>query len=132
MEDDFVTFEQATKLKELGFDWNCNHYYDASEQINECVDSNVSNYDNFNGNCFIEGVISAPLLSQAQKWLRDNHNIDICIVRSGIFNKSYYYEIIIDCDFNNMIQGNSLPNISYEESLSESIDKALEILKERI
>lgn len=27
--EDYVTFEQAVRLKELGFDWGCTHGYDT-------------------------------------------------------------------------------------------------------
>ena len=31
--EDFVTYEQAVKLKKVGFNWECNHYYDIRKGI---------------------------------------------------------------------------------------------------
>lgn len=137
--EDYVNFEQAKILKELEFDWKCNHYYNT--QTKEFLpvdwfdyDGSIDANDLYQSNPpkgIITYRISAPTLAQAQKWLREKHNIDICIVRSFTFTESYYYEILIDCDYDNMIQQASKPNITYEEALLESINKSLEILNEK-
>ena len=62
--EDYVTFEQATKLKELGFDWKTWIYYD--EDDNELTES-ISSVD-WNGET---DSISVPTLAQASKWLRE-------------------------------------------------------------
>ena len=131
--EDFVTYEQSVKLKELGFDWKCNHYYDTSELINECTDSNISNYNNFNGTSFIEEISSAPTLAQAAKWLRtkidiyveifyEKIDIDKKIVdtwRTTINKMSTYYAETLMEKFH-----------SHEEALSAGIDKALKIIED--
>ena len=65
-----VTFEQAKRLKELGFDWKTQYFYTPNEFIrysatmfnfNECNDDiNVGSY-----------CCSAPTVAHALKWFRD-------------------------------------------------------------
>ena len=68
--EDYCTFEQSKALKELGFDLDVFHYYlkDFSGEIHfwEIEEGE----DNPNG-WRHENRISAPSLSQAQKWLRE-------------------------------------------------------------
>lgn len=38
-QEDYVSYEQAVKLKELGFDWKCNAYYWTEDKAFECTNS---------------------------------------------------------------------------------------------
>jgi hypothetical protein len=74
MNKEFVTYEQALALKELGFDEPCFGSYDpfGSKQLS-C--SGIYTY----GNC-----IAAPLYQQAFRWFREKYG--------------HYYEIFVDDD----------------------------------
>ena len=125
--EDFVTYDQAKVLKELGFDWKCNHWYHPlePEKIIEC--QTYCNHNSF------ERPYSAPTLAQAQKWLRETNNVIIeiycfkCIVKLLVWNFT-----IVDNNDKELIEPeHENPFNTYEQSLSAGIDKALELLKER-
>ena len=64
-----------------------------------------------------------------QKHLREKFKIDIAIHRSFSMNNSYHYSIIKDNDYEEEITQESKPNRSYEKSLEDAINKAIELLK---
>lgn len=70
------------------------------------------------------------LLYEAQKWLREIHNIFVMIDRSFAASNSWHYVICKNDDFEHLIEQPSLENYSYEEALSEGIKQAVKILKE--
>ena len=98
MKEEYVTYEQAVKLKELGFDWECNH---------------------FNPDC------SAIRLDQAQRWLREKHNLSV----EPICNMVRQWNVNV-CEIDNFGTAvYSKMNLdTYELALSAGIDKALELL----
>lgn len=122
--EDFVTYEQAVKLKELGFDLECNYwYYNVTKQII------------FTHGCewfYFEDMTKAPTLAQAQKWLREvkqlevNSTYDVVCKEGWFFYKNDLANVcIIDSDK----MGDNF-YASYEEALSAGIDNVLEMLKE--
>ena len=126
--EDYVTFEQAKKLKKFGFDWECNHYYDKQEQFEQVVVSNYDNYYNCNSDDF-EDACSAPTLSQSQKWLREVK--EICVTSSIKIHKGKYkfnWSITLFKEGRG-IWDESVIYDTYEQALSAGIDKALELLK---
>jgi hypothetical protein len=58
-----VTYEQAKKLKELGFDWSVDYHYNASVQR---LFRNIQQ-DNYNDDDVFH---SAPTVALALKWIR--------------------------------------------------------------
>lgn len=75
MNDDFVTYEFALKLKEKGFNEPCYGYYhrDGGDDSFELCG---------NGDCdFLNSKnkhrIAAPTISQVLKWLRNTHNLHV-------------------------------------------------------
>lgn len=132
MYEDYVTFEQALKLKELEFDWKCNHYYDSSPQIlHEECQSYLTNYSHTNNTSFI----SAPTLAQVQKWLREKYKFwlepVICFTNINRYSCDIYdlktadEENYIDEPITDIEGTFNTP----EEALSAGIDKALELIK---
>lgn len=136
MSEDFVTLEQAVQLKELGFDRECNHYYDT--ETKELVEnhndyspedsfSDCSAYDNHN-HCW--NCVSVPFLAEAQKWLREVKGIHIEI--RYVFNPQYepwVGRIVMLGDQPESELINTDTCDSYEEALLEGIDMVLKILK---
>lgn len=136
--EDFVTFEQAKALKELGFDWKCNHYYfmdwgelisynpwDIFDQL--YVDFNNSSYWN-NGESY---TFSAPTLAQVQKWLYNQFSLWIEITYE-VKKESFEYYIFNKTDNTKKSFFNPCVKIIYDtptKALSEGIDKVIEILK---
>ena len=72
MEKEFIPYEQALALKELGFDEGCLGYYDGSKTPMVKLTKH--------------STISAPLYQQAFRWFREKYKI------SGEISSDYYLE----------------------------------------
>jgi hypothetical protein len=66
----FVTLEQAKSLNDLGFDLVCEYWYELFGKNKMFCPITPDNYNN--RKVFEDNVVSAPTLSQAIKWIRDN------------------------------------------------------------
>ena len=69
--EDFVTYEQARALKRLGFNVKCPHYYYVGRNfvsLEKCVIHGI-----------LDCYVAAPTLAQAQKWLRKEKNLYVCV-----------------------------------------------------
>lgn len=131
--EDLVTYEQAVKLKELGFDWECYQYYNDDEELwtytsmgygDDCRNWNDKDYAAIgNAKC------SAPTLAQVQKWLRVRASRQL-ILNVGFDGQYYWYICQPD---GTVIDGEdeSITYQTYEQALSACIDKSLELLKEK-
>ncbi len=64
MEKEFVPYELAVKLKELGFDEPCYGYFLSADMY---IETQIRKQT---GN-----AISAPLFQQAFRWFRENYNL---------------------------------------------------------
>lgn len=134
--EDYVTFEQAKALKELGFDWEVYQYY-LTNAIGDLIlwfpEEGSSDFNHFD-----DGWFSAPTLYQAAKWLREKHNIIILVdtyfknYMEGDYNKAEFEYVIVYMNFNAARKGSSKDGKlfeSYEKALSAGIEYALESIK---
>jgi hypothetical protein len=76
MNKEFIPYDEAKALKELGFDEDCFMMYNQT-QLEEAVNVNTFklhplDYNNFGG---LPNCISAPLYQQAFRWFREKHDI---------------------------------------------------------
>lgn len=85
MNQDFVSYELAVKLKEKGFNDNCHAYY---EPLKHCL--NFSRV--FKTNSLAENYkcVTAPTISQVLKWLREEKKIHICI---NIYDDGWFFDV---------------------------------------
>ena len=129
MKEEYATYEQAIKLKELGFKDKCNAYYWTEDKAFECTNSIVhKNSDT------CQTVVMAPSLWQAQKWLRDKGMflmIDPRYYQGDAINNVKWCFIIQPLDdisgqYRSECYGRLFD--SYESALSAGIEKALELL----
>jgi hypothetical protein len=123
MEKEFVPYEQALALKELGFDEPC---FGRWWSKNELDISPTSQYD------APKQVEPAPTFSQAFRWFREKYQIDSCIHRNGGMNIDErgflpYYEVIIRHNSPEL----KCVKYSYEEAELECLKKLIEIVKEK-
>jgi hypothetical protein len=128
MNKEFIPYEQALALKELGFDAQCFAHYRDKESLVACNQGiyGISYSD-------IEAptkVILAPLYQQAFRWFREEYTL--------------YHDIKMFGDWDNpqfsyIVSGRTITNpahmwhyeskYSYEEAEFECIKKLIEIVK---
>lgn len=85
----FVDYENAKKLKELGFDDPCFAFFNEDYIDNGVVGiGNPKNYNDFSFNktwrrSSVDDIVSAPLTQQVIEWLREKHNIVLIIDKTA-------------------------------------------------
>ena len=134
MKKESVDYTEALALKELGFDEPCLAGY-KKELLTD--DGRVLN------NIFIlygghvnynigDEVISAPLKSQAFRWFRDKHEIDVFYWRNSLTDKYRVIEIkISNKEINLEEKFEDTEYTTYEEAELECLKKLIEIVKEK-
>lgn len=139
MNEDFVSYELAVKLKAAGFDEPCDHYYtngyanDNPEDLSRVVKLNNGNVYNHNKVIGADGEhISAVPLWHAQKWLREKKKIDVLVYNCAC---GYLWEVSKATNGTGLIlfdekgdDENSGCWTSYEAALSAGITAALDLL----
>ena len=140
MTSEFVTYEQALALKELGFDEPCFAYYSINNIENKLfydIDPDDGELTALNQNQFYHnnlsevGRISSPLKQQVFRWFRENHKFDgwatPCYTSDGKF-----YSFIIESGKESEIDGSYDKVKTYEEAENACIDKLIEIVKKKL
>ena len=141
MQKQFVTYEIALKLKELGFDEECiNEYWFTCEKLRFSFESikNIYHYKRSNSDNNDISLISAPLWQQVIDWFREKHNIHIEIELTDNTMQFYYQYCIVDsknreCHDEDMIdQATRIYNYNerfntYEEAREQAILKTIEL-----
>lgn len=124
-----VSFDLAQKLESIGFYAYTQDAYatkDGIEYFIPVLTTTIGKlvYDfhccNINDED-LEHFINAPSYAQVLAWFRDR-DIDIMIDRSFSMTKSYHYVIVVDGDFENLIQQESVPNRDYYEAANDAIN----------
>lgn len=127
MNEDFVTFEMAKRLKEKGFPqrpdyFNYSSYYDWDGLRKIHSLSNASVW--FDPNIDRENIYFAPTISQVLKWLREEKKLHIIIPAS--FDRDYWWEVR---DFNRNLSEYSTSELgTYEETAIDGIKYVLDNL----
>ena len=116
MNKEFIPYEQALALKELGFDEECFAYYYNKEL-------------SFGARVAYGEVIESPLYQQAFRWFREKHNLEgevHCIRFNSKRLKGYQYAITS----RNYQKFEQLGDYNtYEEAEQACLDKLIEIIK---
>lgn len=133
MKEHYVTYDQAVKLKELGFEGNGlkNHIYQGYYKFpNGCISPIKQDSDGILVQFRKKDAekIPAPRIDQAQAWLRETKGIAINIIAHD--GGKWEYDIVF---LPNAADGTEIANRSpwcrtYEEALTEGLDEALELL----
>lgn len=134
MEKEFIPYEQALVLKELGFRESCFTYYNNHSPKNNhqrgFIISQHSVQDHNEENKGDNLICSAPLYQQAFRWFREKHNLYFQI---DIYSYSYT-ETNFEFDISNKdetISEYSNTNKSYEEAELKCLKKLIEIVKNK-
>ena len=131
MEEDYVSYELAKKLRAAGFIEPCGHYYCAFDNETDVRFWSIHPPQSQNGFTNPEGkvIADAPTLWGAWKWLRYEKNIDV-EVNSNTENYeivSYEWSLfwMSPCD---LIDNADDSYASYEEALEAGMMRAVEML----
>ena len=110
MNEDYVSFEVAKMLKEKGFRWGCQAFYNADGMLTASPVHTINDE-------LEDSDIAAPTLYMAQKWMRTKgYHVDILYM----YDYSWAFEIY-------SIYGNDLITHSYRDGTScRSYEEALE------
>ena len=122
MEKEFVPYEQALTLKELGFDEPCFGYYTGDKKHLLIRPNMGRRNEDLN-----DIVCTAPLYQQAFRWFREKHNL------KGHIEAVEYLDETPDtyhwCVFDKFNSG--YDQLTYEEAELECLKKLIEIVKEK-
>lgn len=133
MEKEFIPYEQALVLKELGFDEDClsNYYKDNSDRGK----LQFTEYDN-------RYFVKAPLYQQVFRWFRKKHNL-YSEIDLDSYKEPYLLKVTIkqldetnsfvtNSYYPNCINGvDTFNNKQYEEAELECLKKLIEIVKKK-
>jgi hypothetical protein len=128
---DFVPYQEALELKQLGFDEPCFAFYNYNSQLcrymNPDKDWNSLNHQQLkNSKITLPDTHTAPTYSQAFRWFREKYDL-----HNGIYPYYDEYEFQIK-DFrlptNTPINGGLM---KYEEAELECLQKLIKIVKEQ-
>jgi hypothetical protein len=123
MKNEFIPYEQALELKELGFDEICFTSYNNNNLVNWWEDPEwVQNSE------LAQGYITAPTFSQAFRWFREKYNTTHEILRKEDNNHKEFIAWVY-------IEGARIDVVSYwfstsyEEAELECLKKLIQIVK---
>ncbi len=132
MNKEFIPYEQALALKELGFDEPCFGFYNNAEAIPYIKQDLTDELK-----LIYTGDFEAPLFQQAFRWFREKYGLQHEITRQGT---NYWLLTILEIDkvtINGIFNGKKYdiddyiknePK-SYEEAELECLKKLIEIVK---
>jgi hypothetical protein len=124
MEKEFIPYEQALALKELGFDEKCLGYYDGSKTPMVKLTKH--------------STISAPLYQQAFRWFREKYNLHheiFQLQKSCSYNfkiRTIEYKSDMKPFGDNKVIYEDGSWKKYESTELECLKKLIEIVKENV
>ena len=125
MKNEFIPYEQALELKELGFDEECFGYYDID---NGYAIGYAFCYSNVKSQ--LENGCSAPTFSQAFRWFREKHNLKGGILYiGGLKPETTWWDIYVVGHYNIEYNEMEMKYQPYEEAELECLKKLIEIAK---
>jgi hypothetical protein len=135
MEKEFVTYEQALALKELGFDEKCITEIKYKKICEEQSKPNGCQLHNLHCNypdCTIDRTktpIGMPLKQQVFKFFRDKFNQHSFIELVEDDGIKYDYCLYVDKSPEECIDFGDGPHNTYEEAENACIDKLIQLFK---
>ncbi len=75
MNKEFIPYEQALELKELGFDEPCFFAFDSCSTPMRCTDLRTNEQKFYGVNYNSSTYTSQPTFSQAFRWFREKHQL---------------------------------------------------------
>jgi hypothetical protein len=120
MNKEFIPYEQALALKELGFDEPCLMFYRGNDK--ELVYAEY--YGRFKNSSYVDKTtVSAPLYQQAFRWFRDEHGMSGSI---QIEHDAYQWSIFEEGETSGLASDN-WDGTDYEEAELACLEKLIEM-----
>jgi len=120
MESEFIPYEEALNLKELGFDKMCmKMYYDKI--LSPTLGPGQYNHD--------WNIVSAPLWQQAFDWIRERHKLTSYLRRNKNFSPVSWEWVIEGGGIDG--QSEAKKGWEYEDAKLSCLKKLIEIVKEK-
>lgn len=115
------TYEQSVRLKRLGFDWPCWHWFATSDGKKfpfRCMEEG-----NFNQGC----EVSAPTTDLAMRWLREEMQLFITVSpQVDIFKKRGYCFLVTYLPDLSVVGCSYELNDNYDTAVLKALDYAIE------
>lgn len=139
MNDEFIPYEEALAMKELGFDgpvlmyWFPNPNWLVGEKFDlvsgkDFIGRNVTSLEHNVKNGYYINTIPAPLWQQDFRWFRDKYDMD-CEVQARRYTSRKHYVYYI---FDGINAGYaSCIHLAHDEAQLECLQKLIKIVKER-
>jgi len=124
MENEFIPYTEALKLKELGFDEPCMAFYELNNREVMVVGVNQRYND---PSLLTITDFCAPLYQQAFRWFREKYRLD---GKPEYFLNDWYCFIINDMKEEDTSRRLFTEFPSYEQAELECLKKLIEIVKE--
>lgn len=118
MEKEFIPYEQALALKELGFDEPCLAYWDDDKSFE-------LNSEFLKGSQMDDSWLNTPTFSQAFRWFREKYDLDNWVYKSR--DCAYFYSILKDSRY----LSPSIEFTSHKEAEIECLKKLIKIVKKK-
>jgi hypothetical protein len=122
MEKEFIPYEQALALKELGFDEPCLGYFDPLYKKLVIWEKESTNSSS--------NWVSAPTFSQAFRWFREKYGYDVSIKKCTPSEYKFEIEQLFAEGDNYYFIDFSFP--SHEVAELECLKKLIKIIKTKI
>lgn len=123
MTKEFLPYDRALKLKQLGFDEECIAYYDLRNDLEFYGGDNLKDT-----HCV---QLNTPLFQQAFRWFREEYNLFGCIDLQ-VCTPPHWFLRIDEISKNDYIFHSEDENYrfnTYEEAKLACIDKLIEIVE---
>ncbi len=131
MEKEFIPYELALALKELGFDEPCcQAYHTNGENELSAFYSNPNIVDEWLKKL---PLIKAPLFQQAFRWFREKYNLDSEIYMNHELGVKFQTYLILQLEHAVITHKSGYTGRfgTYEEAELECLKKLIEIVKEK-
>jgi hypothetical protein len=127
LKKEFVPYELALELKQIGFDKPCLSYFSAYQQLNLCGFENMSD----------RGFVSAPTYSQCFRWFREKYKLhgEPMLIKGNLFTWECYEiadsEMIGVRRISSCTPTSEIEFQTYEEAEQACLIRLIEIVKEK-
>lgn len=123
LEKEFVPYEFAVKLKDLGFDAKCLAFYTSNKMLHIEYTKLISGWQNSD----LHNAVIAPTFSQAFRWFREKQRIasEITCINS---TRMDHFKYNIHANNDDIKQKNGFD--SYEEAELACLEKLIEIVED--